>query len=118
MAGTSNRNVQISFSGVVESSIIQAALENPDSPASPAFFDLSSGDNDITIPIFGSIIATAVTLIPPPANTVAIILKGDDADVGIPLHLTDPSSIALDPSATRIVINVAADLAGFLIIFS
>lgn len=118
MTLVSNRNVQIEFSGAVQSSVVQSALENAVSVGNQIITDLASGDNTITIPVVTDGICTGVTIILPSANTVLVILKGDAADVGVALNLVDPSSFGIDTTVTEIILNAADDLPGVIIIFS
>jgi hypothetical protein len=121
MPDTSNRNVQVGFSGTVPSQIIQSALENALSPAESELITLVAGDNPILPPVIAGLVVTGLTIFPPSGNTIVITLKGDPADVGIPLHLTDPFSIGLDPSFTGLVLStpaLSADIAGLRLIWS
>ncbi len=65
---------------------------------------LSSGDNTINVPTN----AVSAVIIPPSGNTVALILKGVDADTGIALSLTFPSVLSLAVAQTTFVLNAAS----------
>lgn len=117
----SNRNIQVQFSGVLDTSIIQAALENPISVGKQYIIDLVDGDNTISVPVLTGLICTAVTIIPPSGNTIAMILKGDTGDVGINMNLVDPTSLAIADDVTEIIITLDSDgetITGVIIIFS
>lgn len=118
MSNTSTRNVQIGFSGDVTLDVIQSALANDVSPAEAVLQSLLSGDNAITAPVVDAIVVTALTIIPPAGNLNIITLKGVNGDTGIPLHLTDPSSISLDSTFVSLVLNAADDITGVRLIWS
>jgi hypothetical protein len=91
MAVTSQRSISINFTGDVSAANTLAAANNVSSPAGIESKTLASGANTITPPTG----TTAVTIIPPAANTVGLTLKGVTGDTGVALHLTDPTSIGL-----------------------
>jgi hypothetical protein len=47
-----------------------------------------------------------------------MVLIGNVADIGIPMHLTDWTSLSLDPTFISLVINVAAQVDGVLLIWT
>jgi hypothetical protein len=51
-----------------------------------------------------------VTIFPPAGNTTVITLKGVGADAGFPIHITDPTSIGLDPTFVSLVLSVTAQI--------
>lgn len=118
MATTSNRNVQVEFSGDLSFSLIQSALENIVSPAEVDIVTLASGANTIAASVVSGIVPTALTIIPPTGNTSLITLKGVTGDTGVKLHKTDPTSIALDSTFTSLVLNAAASIVGVRLIWS
>lgn len=118
MSVTSSRNVQIQLSGDVTSEIIQSALDNIVSPGEMDIVSLILGANIITAPVVSGLVPTGLTIIPPSGNTVLMILKGVTGDTGIPLHLTDPTSIALSSTFISLVINAAAAIVGVRLIWS
>lgn len=118
MSTTSSRTVQIGFSGVVASQIIQSALENIVSPAETFTLTLPIGNTTIAIPVIAGIVVTGLTIIPPPGNTALMKLKGVNGDTGFPIHKTDPTSIGIDPTFVSLVINCAAEVVGLILIFS
>lgn len=118
MSITSSRNVQVSFSGDITEAIVQSALDNTVSPGKTDIVSLSLGANTITAPVISGLVVTALTIIPPAANTVLMTLKGVTGDTGITLHKTDPTSIALDTTFVSLVINAAAAIAGVRLIWS
>jgi hypothetical protein len=76
--------------------------------------NLTSGNNTINVPSG----ATGLTIVMPTANTVQVTLKGVNGDTGIPLNLTDPSSIGILPTLTSLVLNAASALTGLRLIWS
>lgn len=118
MAVASTRTIQISFSGDVTANLIKSAIENPVSPGVITFMDLSSGPNTVIAPSIADVIPTALTIIPPSANTILVILKGVSGDTGIPLNLIDPTTIAIDESFVSLVLDAADDAGGFQLIWN
>lgn len=115
MAVTAYRVIGITFSGDVDApNLAYAAGINESSPGSIAVTDLVSGANTITVPSD----ATAVTILPPAANTIGVTLKGITGDTGIVLHLTDPSSLAIASSVTSFVLTAADALPGVRLVWS
>lgn len=103
MAVASTRSIAVGFSGDFVAQNTFSAAANASSPGSVESYLLSSGANTITPPSG----AKACTIIPPSGNTVALTIKGVAGDTGIVIHLTDPTSIALNSTAT-FVINAAS----------
>jgi hypothetical protein len=118
MSDTSTRVVQLGFSGDVNSQIIQSALENNVTPNVILKQTLTIGDNTISAPVVPGIVVTGLTIIPPAGNITLMVLKGNVADIGIPMHLTDWTSLSLDPTFISLVINVAAQVDGVLLIWT
>ncbi len=102
MAVTSNRDINIQFTGDLEYQQTFESVESVTSPGVIENVDLTTGDNTITVPDD----AVAVTIIKPSDNDVVLILKGIGADTGITLSLIDPDSLSLD-TVTSFVINVS-----------
>lgn len=128
MSTTSTRTIQVGLSGDVTAQMIHSALENIISPATVEIVELAPGNNTITSPNVAGVTVSGVTIIPPAGNTDLIILKGNAADVGVGLHKTDPSSIALNPSfiigpsgtagVATFILNAAANMTGVKLIWS
>lgn len=118
MSITSSRNVQIQFSGDITTNIIQSALDNASSAGESLPVTLNIGNNTISPPIVSGILVTALTIIPPAGNVNIITLKGANGDIGVPLHITDPTTIALDPSFVSLVLSVAVQVNGVRLIWS
>ena len=118
MAVTSSRSISVQFSGDVTEGLIQSALDNITSPGMNVIQTLVSGDNTITAPVVSGIVVTGLTIIPPSGNSNLMTLKGIIGDTGISLHLTDPTSIALAPAFTSLVINAAGTTIGVRLIWS
>ncbi len=118
MSITSNRTIQIQFSGDVTTEVILSALDNIISPGQIDIVSLILGNNTISDPVVSGFTATGLTIIPPSGNTSLITLKGVAGDTGIPLHLTDPTSLALDPTFISLVLNAAAVIVGVRLIWN
>lgn len=118
MSIESSRTIQVLFSGDITEQIIQSALENEVSPAITDIITLDIGPNTIGNPALTGFVATGLTIIPPAANTSLITLKGVDTDIGIPLHLTDPTSISLDPTFSELILDAAAEIVGVRLVWS
>lgn len=115
MSVTSNRVIGISFSGDIDApNLAYKAAENTSAPGRIDRTDLSSGANTITVPTGFK----AVTIIPPAGNTTLITLKGVTGDTGVPLHLTDPSSIGLDSTESTFVLTAAGSITGVRLIWT
>jgi len=113
MSVTSSRKITIQFSSDITYSQEFAAATNASGSGNDILTNLSSGANTITPPTG----AKAVTIIPPSANAVTITLKGVTGDTGVPLHLTDPTSIGL-ASAAAFVLTAGGALTGIRLIYS
>ena len=121
MATTSTRIITLGFSDTTnnnDSTTQFAAASNGASPEFNAFVTLASGANTFTKPAGGST-PVAVTIIPPVGNVVLITLKGVTGDTGIPLHPTDPTTIAVDPATfASFVLTAASQVLGVRLIWS
>jgi hypothetical protein len=115
MAVTAQRSITIQFSGDFDAANNFAAANNAASPSQVEVVDLASGANTISPP---DVVPTGLTIIPPSGNTHLITLKGVAGDTGIPLHLTDPTSIALDSTFTSLVLNAADVIADVRLVWS
>lgn len=100
---TTNRRVINEFSGNYDFLAVSEAAENSNFPGSIESYSLVSGANTITPPTG----VTGVTFLMPSGNTVVITLKGVSGDTGIPLNLTDPTSLGLN-STNTFVLNAAS----------
>lgn len=118
MSITSSRVVQVQFSGDISTNIIQSALDNTISPGQVDIVSFVLGANTVTAPVVSGLVVTALTIIPPSGNIAALTLKGITGDLGIPIHVTDPTSIALSPAFVSLVINAAAAVVGVRLIWS
>lgn len=118
MSVTSSRNIQVQFSGDVAFDLIQSALDNAASPGEVDIVSLVSGANTITPPSVSGVVITALTIIPPAANTALITFKGVSGDTGVPLHKTDPTTVALDSTFTSLVLDAASSVVGVRLIWS
>lgn len=113
MSVTSNRKITIQFSSDIQYTQEFAAAAYSTGSGQNQLVNLASGANTITPPTS----AKAVTIIPPVANVVSLILKGITGDTGIGLHLTDPTSIALATAGT-FVITAGGVVTGLRLIYS
>lgn len=109
MATTSSRAITIVYSGDTVGTEPLNAASNTASPGAVQIIALSSGANTITVPTAVGYAVTGCTIVPQAANVNALTLKGISGDTGIFLHLTDPTSIGIDPvHSPTFVINAAA----------
>lgn len=118
MAITSSRTVQIQYSGDITLGVIQSALDNPASAGEPLIQSLTTGANTITAPVVSGLVITGLMITPPAGNTTLITLKGVTGDTGVPIHYTDPTSLALDTTFSSLVLNAAAPIVGVRLIWS
>jgi len=88
------------------------ALENPASPGVIELKNLDVGANTITVPTATGALPRACTIVPPSGNANAMLLKALPGDTGISLHVTDPTTIALDPTVTSFVLELSTAIAG------
>jgi hypothetical protein len=118
MATTSNRTTTITYTGdTIGTEPINAAA-NLASPGWIQLINLANGANTITVPVGGAAVTVAVTIVPPAANTNALVLKGVGGDTGVSLHLTDPTTIALASTVVTFVINSTGITTGLRLIWS
>jgi hypothetical protein len=117
MGTASARTQTITLTGDVTATQVNSAGQNPNSPGVNELKSLAVGANTITPPSGGST-PVAVTIIPPAGNIITLTLKGVAGDTGIPLHLTDPTTIALAAGVASFVINVASAMTGVRFIWS
>ena len=117
MTVTSQRSISTTFAGDQVASWKNEAAENLDSPGMIQVVTLASGNNTITVPTGGTI-PTAVTILKPSDNAVALTLKGVSGDTGIRLHDTDPDSISIDDGVVTFVLNAGAQLVGVRLVWS
>ena len=92
------------------------AAANASSPVKEDFVNLASGVNTLSVPGAGTTVR--LTIIPPIGNAVLMTLKGVSGDTGIPLHKTDPTSIALDSTFSSLVINAGGVINSVRLIWS
>lgn len=111
MSTNATRTTTVTFTGDVDDVSYFEATLNTNSPATSIITTLALGNNTITKPTGGST-SVALTIVPPSGNTNLITLKGVNGDTGIPLHLTDPTVIALDSTFSSLVLNAAAQIVG------
>lgn len=103
MSITSNRKVTIEWAGDIDYSQEFDAATVSTGSGQNQLVALSSGNNTITVPTS----AIGVTILMPSGNAVQVTLKGDNADTGIALSQSDPTSIGLN-GVTSFVLNAAS----------
>lgn len=118
MSTTSSRTIQVQFSGDSVYTLISSALDNNISPGETDIVTLAIGNNTIMAPTISGIVVTGLTIIPPSGNTSLITLKGATGDTGIPLHLTDPTSLALGTTLISLVLNTVTSVVGVRLVWS
>lgn len=118
MSVTASRTIQVQFSGDITLAEILSADDNIVSPGMSVIQSLALGANTITAPIVSGIVVKGLTIIPPAGNTNLMTLKGVTGDTGVPLHLTDPTSISLNTTFVSLCINAAAAIVGVRLIWS
>ena len=111
MAVTATRVTTIVYTGDTTGTETVSAASNTASPGMIEIKTLASGDNTITVPTGGTT-PTACTLLPPAGNTATIKIKGVTGDTGVSLHLTDPSTFALNSSVTTFLLVTGAAVTG------
>src|SRR5262245_63281499 len=84
------RTTTLTYTGDLTLTQVVEALDNPASPGAVQLIDLAVGDNTITVPAATGVTTVAVTIVPPPGNTNAILLKALPGDTGVGLHVTQP----------------------------
>lgn len=108
MSTTSSRSIKLGFTSNtqgIEYSQEFAAADFAPSPADNREISLVAGNNTIDIPLS----AVGITIVPPSDNDETITLKGENADTGIVLSSTDPTSLGVD-TIDHIVLNVTDDV--------
>lgn len=118
MATTCQYTATLTFTGDITQTQDASAAPNQSSPANEQLLNLVMGANACPVPVAATSVVTRFTIIPPAGNTVLITLKGVTGDTGFPLHKTDPTSIALDPTFTTLTLTAAAAVSGVRIIWS
>jgi hypothetical protein len=111
MAVNATRVTTIVYTGDTVGTETISAASNAASPGSVEIKTLSSGFNTITLPTGGTTV-NACTIVPPTGNTVTLTLKGLTGDTGVPLHLTDPSTITFAVATTTFGLTTGAALTG------
>jgi hypothetical protein len=119
MSITSNRTVTVSFSGDITATVNQSALANAVSPGEAnVLVSLTNGFTTVTAPVISGIVVTGLTIVPPAGNTNLITLKGITGDTGVPIHKTDPTSIALDTTFTSLGLVAVTTITGVRLVWS
>jgi hypothetical protein len=101
----------LSISGVIQglpsgTKTFAASIAAPAAVGVTLDLTLSAGDNTVAIPTG----ATAVLIVPGACATVPLVLKGASGDTGVALNRGKPTLLALDPTATSFIINVASSV--------
>lgn len=116
MAVASARTQTITYTGDVTGTEQVSAASNPASPGSITIHTLAAGANTITIPVGAT--CTAATIVPPALNTQTLTLKGVTGDTGVPLHLTDPTTLALPSTSTTFCLTAGGIITALRIYWS
>lgn len=116
MATAANWNMTLTCTGDDTSVKTLAAAANAASPAQDQFINLASGANTLTAPTAAT--PTRLTIIPPVGNTVLMTLKGVTGDAGVPIHKTDPTSVAVDSTCASVCLTAANIVNGVRILWS
>ncbi len=111
MAVSAIRVVSTTYTGDVNGVETATAATNTASPGQIEIKTLASGFNTITLPTGGSTVV-GCTIVPPTGNAVTITLKGVTGDTGVPLHLTDPTSVAFASGTTTFGLTVGSTMTG------
>lgn len=117
MAITSTRTTTIVYSGDETATLTAGGAANAASPGQQQILTLASGANTITPP-GGGATPVACTIVLPTSNTHIVTLKGVTGDTGVPLHQTDSTTIAIDPTCTSFVLTAAAQIVGVRLLWS
>lgn len=112
MAVASVRTITITYTGDVTGTETVSAATNAASPGSVTIHTLSAGANTITPP---STTTTCAVIVPPTGNVQTLTLKGVTGDTGVPLSLTDPTSIALPATPGTFVLTAGGTITGLRI---
>lgn len=116
MATSATWTATLTLAGDDTATKLYNAAANNASPASDTLINLASGANTLTSPV--AAVPTRLTIIPPALNTVLLTLKGITGDTGVHLHLTDPTSIAIDSTLVSVVLNAAAICNGVRVLWT
>lgn len=116
MSATAVREITITLSGDVTGVDTLVAATNTTSPASITLHTLASGANTITAPTGATL--QGATIVPPAGNLLSLTLKGVTGDTGVPLHLTDPTSLALPSTSTTFVLTAGGIITGLRIFWT
>lgn len=112
------RTVTINLTGDVISDKIYSAAQNALSPGSITLHELAAGDNTIVVPLVAGVSVKGATIIPPAGNIITITLKGDVGDVGIPISLLDPTSLAFQAAPVSFVLSTGGTISGLRVIWT
>ena len=111
------RVTTLTYTGDLTATQTIEAAQNRASPGVIEHRSLPVGDTTVTVPNAAST-PVAVTIVPPPGNTTAILLKALPGDTGLSLHVTDPTTLALAPTQASFVLTVTAAIAGLRLFWS
>lgn len=117
MASSSTRSITVTSTGDFVFNQSFSALANSASPSQSDLVTLAVGLNTITPPAGGST-PKCLTIVPPAGNTATITLKGVTGDTGVVLHVTDPTSIALNSPTTTLALTCSAQITGCRLIWT
>lgn len=111
MSVTATRTTTIVYSGNVVGTQTISAASNAASPGKVDIVTLASGANTISAPTGGTT-PVSLTIVPPAGNTVLMTVKGVTGDTGVPIHKTDPTTLALDSTFSSFCLTAAGIITG------
>lgn len=119
MSITATVTQHVVFSGDQLSELIWNSGELGQSPAQQLVVTLDAGDNSIPVPDIDGFVMHGLAIIPPYANEIEPMLKGDASDTGIALSATKVSVLQLGGSAppSEIILNVSEELVGLRLVW-
>lgn len=118
MSITATVTTYIRFGEDQESELIYNSGPLVDSMRIQDLVTLLTGDNTLTVPVIVGFVVHGVAIIPPNANVVEPILKGDIGDIGLLLSASQVSVIhfgAVVPAS--IILVVGADIDGLRLVW-
>lgn len=104
--------ISLAYAGDRRQTYPFAGANNPNSPDQERFYNLSSGDNTIDVPISG-VTAQGAVILPPPSNTLVVLkIKGNAGDTGVAINRANPTQLGLDSGVASFILNASAAIIG------
>lgn len=107
----------IHFEGDQESEVILGSGPLINSADVQQLTTLAIGDNILTVPAVVGFVAHGVAIIPPHANVIEMLLKGDAADIGLLLSASQASVIHLGANQATLILNVVTSIVGLRLVW-